>query len=584
MDKSSLAYKFASYLENPCNLIEDCFQTFDASQKGYVPLILFPKQKELLYIYQDSKHVLVNKSRQAGVSTITAAYIAAVVALATKDNPIKVIIVANKALQAQDFLLKVKDFLSQVPRWVWGKYYDDKKVTDGHLVGKGSVKSVKLLNGSVVTAVATSKDAIRGQSSPRFIVIDEAAHIDSADAELMYGSAMMALSSNPDGQMFLISTPMGTDEIFYRTHAETIASNGANKFTIHEMYYFQDPRYNKNLVWKYKHMDGEIEVEEEVEYDNKKMAVKFLKGWMPESDWYKEQCAVLKHDKRLIYQEVLCKFDGSGNNVIDYEHITRHEQKYVCDPIFKEEEGGNLWIWELPIPGDQYCAFADVSKGDGGDYSSLEIINMTTGEQALEYKGQSKPELFAPIVKRWCDNYSSLCDVDTTGGYGDNLLSELFRLDFRLLKKDENGESTGFKFSGVSRPKVIQRFVHYVETDSFKIKSTRLISELKTYVWLNGRPDHMRGFNDDCIIASAGAIWLFETHFKNIKQAQATSIAILNAWANVNAAPLPMKQNEKGEVKSIIDKTQQNQSQRNVRIIQNGVDVSQYGWLLKRKR
>lgn len=566
MDKKSLAIKYMNYLESPNNLIEDCFQTFDATQGAFVKLDLFPKQNELLNLYRNSKHVIVNKSRQAGVSTVTAAYIAAVCALTTKDNPFRVIIVANKGLQSQDFLAKIKDFLSQVPRWVWGSNYDDTKTIDGHIVGKGSVKSIKLVNGCQITAVATSKDAVRGASSPRIIVIDEAAHIDSADGELMYGSAMMALSSNIAGQMFLISTPKGTDPIFFKTYSESISTSGANKFTVHEMYYFEDPRYNKNLVWKFKHKDGRIEVEKEIEYDGEKMVQKFHKGWIPESEWYLDQCAILHQDKRLINQELLCKFDGSGANVVEFEHIKRHEEEFVCDPIAMADKD-LTWIWEEPIAGDSYCAFVDVASGDGEDNSSLQIINVTTGEQALEYKGKIKAEVFAPIVKGWCERYNALTDVDTTGGYGDNLITDLQRLDFKLLRKEENGDIKGFKFSGINRPKVIQRFVNYVESDGLKIKSTRLILELKTYVWLNGRPDHLRGFNDDAITAAAGAIWLFETSFKEVKKAQEQSKQIMAVWLNNSEQS---SQNTKK-----IKKT-------NSRIYQNGVDISDYAWVLTR--
>jgi len=155
MDKKSLAIKYISYLEDPVNLIQDCFQTFDASQEKFVKFELFPKQQELIDIYRNKKHVLVNKSRQAGISTVTAAYIAAICALTSSDNPFRVIIVANKGKQAEDFLAKIKEFLSQVPRWVWGENYDNSKELDGHIIGKGSVKSIKLKNGCHLSAVAT---------------------------------------------------------------------------------------------------------------------------------------------------------------------------------------------------------------------------------------------------------------------------------------------------------------------------------------------------------------------------------------------------------------------------------------------
>jgi hypothetical protein len=38
------------------------------------------------------------------------------------------LIIANKQELAFEFLGKIKDFLSQLPRWVWGEeYYGDEK-------------------------------------------------------------------------------------------------------------------------------------------------------------------------------------------------------------------------------------------------------------------------------------------------------------------------------------------------------------------------------------------------------------------------------------------------------------------------
>jgi hypothetical protein len=313
-------------------------------------------------------------------------------------------------------------------------------------------------------------------------------------------------------------------------------------------------------------LDGEIIVEAEKEYDNKKMEAKFLKGWMPESDWYRDQCSLLHNEKRLINQELLCKFDGSGNNVVDFEHIIRHEENNDQEPIEKLEDKGNMWVWKYPEEGHSYCAFADVASGSGEDYSSLQIIDTTTGEQVAEYKGKIKAEVFAPIVKTWCEAYNALTDIDTTGGYGDNLITDLIRSNFKLLKKDEKGEVKGFKFSGLTRPKVIQRFVNQIETDTFKIRSLRLLSELKTYVWVNGRPDHLRGFNDDCITATAGALWLFENAFKQVKAAQETSKVMLNAWiAGDTNRP------QEKDIKSTL----------NNGMYQNGQDMSSFMWLLK---
>ena len=39
----------------------------------------------------------------------------------------------------------------------------------------------------------------------------------------------------------------------------------------------------------------------------------------------------------------------------------------------------------------------------------------------------------------------------------------------------------------------------------------RTINEIKTFIWYNGRPQGMRGYNDDLVIALAIACWVRDT-------------------------------------------------------------------------
>ena len=39
----------------------------------------------------------------------------------------------------------------------------------------------------------------------------------------------------------------------------------------------------------------------------------------------------------------------------------------------------------------------------------------------------------------------------------------------------------------------------------------RLLSEMRTFVWNNGRPEAMRSYNDDLIMACAVACWVRDT-------------------------------------------------------------------------
>src|SRR5690606_26039562 len=139
----------------------------------------FPKQKKIIKAYKNFRFNIITKPRQAGVSTTTAAYLAVQSAFADKDNPEAILILANKQDMAQEFLAKVKDFLNQIPRWVWGPdYYGTPEKEAKTIFLTESKKELKLPNNSRVKAVATSKDALRGYT-PTYLVMDEAAFIDN---------------------------------------------------------------------------------------------------------------------------------------------------------------------------------------------------------------------------------------------------------------------------------------------------------------------------------------------------------------------------------------------------------------------
>jgi phage FluMu gp28-like protein len=163
------------------------------------------------------------------------------VGFADENNPEAVLIIANKQELAFEFLGKIKDFLDQLPRWIWGtEYYGNPKNEAKTIFIVDSKKEIRLPNGSRVKAVATSKDALRG-FAPTYLIMDEAAFIDNG-AEV-FGAALTALGSG--GKATLISTPHGMDSLYYRTYAK--AKTKDNNFNIIEMKWYEDLRYNKDL-------------------------------------------------------------------------------------------------------------------------------------------------------------------------------------------------------------------------------------------------------------------------------------------------------------------------------------------------
>lgn len=530
--------EYSKCLMNPIYAIETYLETFDKTQEGFVPFKLFPRQKEIINAYEKNRFNLVTKPRQAGVSTTTAAYMAIKVGWADEDNPEAVLIIANKQELAFEFLAKIKDFLSQLPRWVWGhEYYGNPKNEGKSIFLTDSKKEIKLPNGSRVKAVATSKDALRG-FTPTFLIMDEAAYIDNG-AEV-FGAALTALGTG--GRATLISTPNGMDPLYYKTYDQ--ARTKKNNFNIIEMKWYEDLRYNKDLRW----IKGD-DVEKEIYFTFESYQRRIADGWKPTSSWYEEMCMGMNNDARMIAQELDVSFIGSGGNVISEEYIEYHEKNNVIDPKITMGLENEIWIWEEPQEGHQYIMGVDVSRGDGEDSSTIVIIDFTTMEQVMEYQGKIQPDLLAQIVEEYGELYEAYTVVDVTGGMGVSTVLKLLEFNYKRLHYDDatgkilsarqrelnshlkKDKIPGFHATNVRVP-MISNLEYKIRTNAIKIRSSRLTSEMKTFIYKNGRPDHMEGYHDDLLMSLAMCLWVMEHSFKKLERLEKQNKAILNSWLN----------------------------------------------------
>ena len=75
------------------------------------------------------------------------------------------------------------------------------------------------------------------------------------------------------------------------------------------------------------------------------------------------------------------------------------------------------------------------------------------------------------------------------------------------------GVIPGFTTSSKTRPLIISKLEELIRNKLINIKSRRLFSEMKTFVWENGKPQAMKKHNDDLIIACAIGCWVKETAF-----------------------------------------------------------------------
>ena len=114
--------------------------------------------------------------------------------------------------------------------------------------------------------------------------------------------------------------------------------------------------------------------------------------------------------------------------------------------------------------------------------------------------------------------------------YGKILSSKEKQRQLDSFKKDE--KTPGFQI-GTVRLSMIQNFEEKVRNNVVKIRSTRLINEIKTFIYKNGRPDHMDGYHDDLVMSLAMCLWVVEHSFKNLEKVEKQAKAMLESWLTV---------------------------------------------------
>ena len=78
-------------------------------------------------------------------------------------------------------------------------------------------------------------------------------------------------------------------------------------------------------------------------------------------------------------------------------------------------------------------------------------------------------------------------------------------------RAEERGLVAGFSTTSKTRPLIISKLDEYFREKNVVIRSTRLIDELFTFIFINGRAEAMKGYNDDLVMAFGIGLWVRDT-------------------------------------------------------------------------
>ena len=459
-------------------------------------LILFNTydfQDDLLTDFNDYRFNVILKARQLGISTIVAGY---VVWLMLFHRDKAVLVMATKFSTAGNLVNKVKKIMKHLPDWIRISTIDIDNRT-----------SFELSNGSSIKAASTSGDAGRSEALS-LLVLDEAAHIDGLEG--LWTGLYPTLSTG--GRCIALSTPNGVGNWFHKTCTE--AEAGSNNFNL------------TTLLW-------------DVHPDRDK-------------EWYLKETKNM--DKRQRAQELECNFNTSGETVVDSGDM-EWLLTMVREPKYRTGFDRNFWIWEDYDPSCNYLLVADVARGDGEDFSTFHILELETLACIGEYQGKPTPDMFAHMLNQIGREFGSCMMVVENNNIGYTVLDKLIEytypnLYFSIKSTHEYIEQyqaevhssavPGFSTSMKTRPLIIAKMEEFIRNKLIKIYSTRTINEMKTFIWKNGKPQAMRGYHDDLIMALAIACWVRDTALQanardlNYQKAFADSIITSTTSFNTN--------------------------------------------------
>ena len=554
--------------------IETYLSTFNATKGKKTQFHCFPRQKAFLKALAENRNVVAIKPRQCGITTLSSAWVTGQCVFASKDAPETVLCIANKLEQAQEIIIKIRDFLEQVPRWMWGNDYfspdpsSEKNIKS--IFEKDAKGELKLFNGCRVIARASGPNASRGISAVSVLILDEAAFIEEGVAAFTTAAATMA--SNPNSKTVMVSTPNGRDELYYNTYRQALSHE--NNFVAVQFRWYQDPRFNKYLVWKKKNEDtGEwmydqdpiVDGEGSIAYNEERWARLEHSGWKPSAPWYDEMCKQFNNDSMKIAQELDVSFMGSADNVVAPEFIEMQEKLNTREPLsdFVDPLVEETWFWKKPIDGHRYILSCDPSRGVSADRTAIEIIDMDGRdengipiiEQVAEYVGKKLGDDIGALCYQYATMYNdAFVVVDCTGGQGDACILTMLQMGYKNLYYEDSNQKTytvqrstknydgytdklpGFHFQGNRYP-VLANFAGLVRNDEFKIRSARVINELETWIFKgeNARIDHQDGAHDDTLTSLAMGLFVMQFTVNRIQNTVKKDKAILNAYLMAGA-------------------------------------------------
>lgn len=203
-------------------------------------------------------------------------------------------------------------------------------------------------------------------------------------------------------------------------------------------------------------------------------------------------------------------FLTSGDAVFDLHHI----QELIREAPKPLRDTGDVRIYKHHDKSKTYVAGADTAEGVGGDFSVGVLVEVQSRQVAAVLRGQFKPSEFAEKLNELCLSYKApskgppLLAVEKNN-HGHAVLQWLNEtlfypnLYYRKLPGGDNDKTPGWVTDRITRPVMLDDFIHAVEEKYLQLFDKHILAECLTLVNNDGKIEASTGKHDDCIIAAS---------------------------------------------------------------------------------
>ena len=409
---------------------------------GLVPFELYPYQEEMFEHFRSNRFSVLLACRQSGKSISSLAFLLWY-AMFTPEQTIAIL--ANRGATSREMLGRITLMLENLPFYLQPGCKTLNKT------------SIEFSNNSRILAESTSSSSIRG-FSVNLLFLDEFAFVEKA-AEF-YTSTYPVISSGKDSKVIVCSTANGIGNQFHKIWEGAV--QGVNEYKPFRVDWWDVP--GRDDKWKEETISNTSEIQFDQEFGN--------------------------------------TFFGTGQTLVNPQTLlslkARRPERIL--------EGGDLFLYDEPRKGSQYVICVDVAKGRGQDYSTFNVVDISSRpfKQVAVYRNNLiSPILFPDIIYKYGKLYNEAYIIVENNDAGQLTCHGLHHeLEYENLHMESATKSGGVGVEMTRRTKRIgcSGFKDLLEETKLEIVDEQTIMEISTFEVKGASYEATDGNHDDLVM------------------------------------------------------------------------------------